>query len=400
MKAIKQYLSYIWSNRNYRISAYLAVLTLVWLGSGLVVSSSEDNVVQPHAKPLPKKTLVRARYIDAQFYQPEVNIRARTQANRQVSLRAELSGKVIALPLAEGQTVTAGEVVCELALEDRELRLLEARSVVAQAQLEYDGALRLKSGGYQSATAIAAAKARLDSAKAAQLRSKLDLENVKLRAPFSGVVDSYTVDVGDFMERGDECGVLLDLDPLIVRGQVSETEVNRLQRGKKAYAHLLTGEHVEGVVSLVGFGSDEVTRTFPVEVRVDNPELSLRSGITTNLSVPTEGVSAHVISSSLLSLDDEGQVGVRILSDDRRVEFVRVNLIGDHKQGVWVTGLPPHALLITVGQEYVSQGEVVDVTIDEPSEVKASVEGMAAYREVQPVSALTLPEPASGAAEL
>lgn len=359
----QQYFAYIWSNKNYRLSIFLAVAALIWLASGFVGSSQEVDATGP--TPEAKKMRVKARYLDVQSYQPVIHVRARTQANRQVSLRSELSGKVVALPVTEGQAVKKGAIICELAVDDRQLSYLETQSSVAQAQLEYDGSQRLKTGGYQSGTAIAAAKARLDSAKAALLRSKLNLDKVKIRAPFDGVIDRHSVDVGDFMERGDECGLLMDLDPMIISGRLSETEVSRVNIGDKAQGLLLTGQRVEGEVSLVGYGSDSITRTFPVEVSVDNASLTLRSGITTDLVVPTASVAAHLISSSLLSLDDEGRVGVRILSEDYSVKFALVSLIGDHPQGVWVSGLPERVLIVTVGQEYLSEGEVVDVVFEQ-----------------------------------
>ncbi|NIB40102.1 efflux RND transporter periplasmic adaptor subunit [Pseudomaricurvus alkylphenolicus] len=366
-RSFSQYGRHFWSNKNYRVSACIALASLLWLGSGIFKAQPviSEEIGEAH-KPVMS---VRARYIDAQAYQPQLHIRARTQANRQVSMKAEVSGKVVALPVAEGQQVKTGEVICELATEDRLLRVEEARSAVAQAQLEYDGALRLKSGGYQSRTAIAAAKAKLDSAKADLKRRQLDLDNVKIRAPFAGVLDRHSVEIGDFMDRGGECGLLLDLDPLIASGRVSETQVGQLHLGSFASARLLTGQQVGGEVSLVGYGSDDVTRTFLVEVELPNPNLSLRSGITTDLTVPLSVQTAHVIPSSLLSLDDRGKVGVRVLSEDHHVSFLNVDLIGDHSDGVWVTGLPDRALVVTVGQEYVSPGELVNATIVNPTGV-------------------------------
>ncbi len=360
----KNYLDYIWSNKNYRLSFYLGAATLLWLSSGLLSSEPEPKEMASNVPSA--KTRVQAHYFGAEDYLPTVRVRARTQPNRQVSMRSELSGKVVALPASEGQSVKAGDVVCQLALEDRQLRLREAKSSVEQAQLEYDGSLRLKSGGYQSATAIAGAKARLDTAKAGLLRRQLDLDNVNIVAPFDGVVDRHSVDIGDFMDRGDECGVVMDLSPLIIRGRVSETEVGRIKVGSEAEGALLTGQKVSGAVSLVGFASDEVTRSFPVEVSVNNSELTLRSGITTDLVIPTTVVKAHMISPSLLTLDDAGELGVRTLTDQSVVKFTHITLIGDHDRGVWVSGLPDQALVVTQGQEYVSDGELVEAVIDNP----------------------------------
>ena len=363
-------LAQIFSNRNYRLSFILLLICLLWLMSGLLGSEEKDDANEPVTKA--DKTLVQARYIQSQPFQPLIQVRARTEPSRQVSLKAEVSGRVVGLPIVEGQLVAEGDIICELAVDDRQLRLQEAESAVAQAQLEYDGSLRLKTGGYQSKTAIAAAKARLDTAKADLKGNQLRLAQTMIRAPFAGVVDSHSVDVGDYVNVGDECGVIMDLDPLVVSGRVSEREVGRLSVGDVAQAYLLTGESVDAVLSLVGFAPDDVTRSFLVEAKVPNSELALRSGITTRLNIPTQMVSAHVLAPSLLSLDDDGRVGVRTLSDSHQVQFIHVNLLGDHQEGVWVSGLPERTLLVTVGQEYISEGELVDVKVENPIQQPAS----------------------------
>ena len=362
---MNQYLAYIWSNKNYRLSIYLSGVTLLWLASGSFLGSADElgeaAMVEATAK---KEVLVKARYIVAQDYAAVTHIRSRTQANRKVSLMAEVEGRVVDLPAAEGRFVEKGDVVCELALEDRQLRFQQAQSAVAQAQLEHDGSLKLKSGGYQSRTAIAAAKAKLDSALADLRSRELDLANTKIRAPFAGLIERHAVDEGAFVKRGQECATLIDLDPLVVTGRVSEKEVSGLRNGLPAWVSLLSRDLVKGRVALVGSESDEITRTFLVEVEVDNKDFRLRSGISADVVVGTGDIKAHLLSPALLSLADDGRLGLRILDENHRVEFVYVELVGDHKQGVWVTGLPEQSLLITLGQEYVSQGEAVAVEFE------------------------------------
>lgn len=363
----------IWAKKNYRTSAIIAAVTLLWLSTGFLGESPQGE--SSHSESIKGKadqevtpsndlTSVKARYISASSYPMIVRVRARTEANRDVDLRAELNGRVVSLPVAKGQQVKTGEVICELAVEDRQLRLTEGESALDRAQMEYDGALRLKSGGYQSRTAIAAAKSRLGTAKANLKRRQLDFVNLKIRAPFDGVVDSRPVELGDYMERGDTCTTVLDLDPLVISGRVSEAEVGRIPANGEVTATLLTGEVVNGKIRFIQRSSDKVTRTFRLEAAVPNSALALRGGITAKLQVATGRVEAHVIPATLLSLDDEGSVGVRILDENRRVHFVPVELVGDHPEGVWVTGLPERPLLITVGQEYVISGEEVAVTME------------------------------------
>lgn len=356
---MKNYVQKIWSNSNYRMSIFIALACSIWLMSGALSSSPADEAATQEKANL---TSVKARTQHAQVYSPAVPVRARTEANRRISLRAEVEGQVVGLNVAEGEVVQQGETICELAVQDRRLRVVEAKSAVARAQLEYSGALRLKSSGYQSDTAIAAAKANLDANKAIMERHQIDFNNVTIKAPFTGIVERHGVEIGGYMAKGGECAVLLEMNPLVVVGQVSEADVAKLRPGLPAKAILTDGHVIDAKVRYVGFDSDSVTRMFRVEAVADNSDFSLRSGMTTNLQIIVGTIKAHQIPAYLLSLDDSGKVGVRILDDAGVVEFVHVDLLGDDQQGVWLGGLPETINLITVGQEYVAHGEKVAAT--------------------------------------
>ncbi|MEX1034065.1 MAG: efflux RND transporter periplasmic adaptor subunit [Cellvibrionaceae bacterium] len=356
-----------WANKNYVSSAIIGIALVLWLASGLFVesqdeaqASGEDIVEQTR-----ELTRVRARHIEAQAYPQVVSVTAQTQANRFVDVRAEVTGQVEALPVAEGSEVDRGEVICRLAVEDRAQRVAEAQAAVDQAQIDYDGALRLKSEGFQSETAIATAKSLLESAKANLLRRQLDLEKTSIRAPFAGVVDERPVEIGDLLRPGDTCATVIDLDPLVVAGEVSEAEVAAIKIGGLARIRLASGENVQASIRYVSRRADDATRTFRVEAVMDNADMRLMSGATAGMDIQVGTVPAHMISASLLTLDDKGELGVRVLDDSKRVRFYRVELVGDASNGVWVTGLPDSTLLITVGHQYVGVGEEVAVVLED-----------------------------------
>ncbi len=354
----------IWMNKNYRYATIIALLMLVWLGSGLVSGEKAEKTKaqQPQKESL---TQVRAKYIEAQEFPLHVLVKGKTESDRYVDVKAEVTGQVDKISIEKGQLVKKGDVICRLAVEDRELRLEEAESNVEQAQIEYDGALRLKTGGYQSKTAIASAKSKLDTAKAILLRRKIDLEKTSIRAPFDGVLDQRPAEVGALMRPGDMCATILDLDPLVVSGQVSEADVIRIPEGSLADIRLVTGEVLTGKIRYISRSANEMTRTYRIEISVNNPEMRLFSGVTADIAIYTRSVSAHLIPASLLMLADDGQLGVRVLDENHQVVFYDVNVVGDEAEGIWVTGLPLSTLLITVGQEYVGEGEKVDVTFVE-----------------------------------
>ena len=273
------YLKRIWSNSNYRIAVVILLIALIWLVSGQG-GSTEQTEEQSGVRGI---TAVKARYISAEDYAPTIKVRARTEAARRVELRAETAARLVALPVSEGQLVSQGDVLCELAIDDRQLRVIEARSAAEQAQLEFDASQKLRLGGHQSQTALAAAKSRLDAAKANLGSRWLDLANTKSAHPLPGWSSASTSRVGSYMDRGGLCAVLLDLDPILFTGQVSEGEVGQLREGQPGQAQLLDGNKIEARLRFIGREAGNATRTFRVEAVADNKDYAVRSGLTVEL---------------------------------------------------------------------------------------------------------------------
>ncbi|MEW5248805.1 efflux RND transporter periplasmic adaptor subunit [Microbulbifer sp. 2201CG32-9] len=356
----------IWRQRNYRIAISFALLALAWLVTGVLKSEPQNRTAAAtagaEANSSPLRVVVRR--INAQPFITRVVVNGRTEPNRSVRLKAELDGVIVRLPVAEGEAVVKGQVICEIGARDRPERLVQAKAVLRKAELDYAGAERLQKKGLQSETDMAQREVALANARAEHKRAGLDVDNLQIRAPFDGVVNRHAVELGDFVRRGDECATLLDLDPMLVVGEVAESQVAALLSGGPASAQLQEGQLLRGQLRYISRQADAVTRGYRVEVAVDNHSGALRGGLSGRLVLPMGEVSAHRINSSLLTLDDDGNLGVRTIDDDNRVQFVPVGLAGDSEDGVWVTGLSDPAALITVGQEYVSPGDVVAAEIE------------------------------------
>ncbi|MDO7653373.1 MAG: biotin/lipoyl-binding protein, partial [Porticoccus sp.] len=162
------------ANKNYRKAIIILVLLVLWMASGVVFTQKAGEI----STEAPVDTLyrVRAKHIDAQSYLIQLRVSAQTQANRSVHVRAEVSGQVSHLPVDRGELVKAGDVICELAVEDRQFRVEQSRAEVDKATLEYEAALQLKSSGFQARTVIAEKKFELEKSRANLKRAELDFE--------------------------------------------------------------------------------------------------------------------------------------------------------------------------------------------------------------------------------
>ena len=342
-------------------------------------------------------TRVRARVIQAQSRTSSVIIRGRTENKRTVSVKAEISGRIVERPIEKGGRVEAGELLCRISTEDREARVAEAKAAVIQAKMEYQGRRQLGDRGLISGTVLATSKSKLASADAQLTRRELELAHTQVRAPFAGLIEDTLVETGDFVQPGTACATIIDLDPMLLVGRIAEREVHRLALDAQATGTLIDGREVTGVVSFIGQQSDAATRTYAVEVEVPNPDFQLRSGITTEVRIPVATVLAHRVSPSLLALDDEGRIGIRTIDGDNQVVFNLIEILDDDEGSVWVAGLPGVATLITVGQELVVPGEQVEVSFESDGP-DARAGKMIGATDVDPATADTEPNPATDSA--
>ena len=253
-----------------------------------------------------------------------------------------------------------GDIICSLDPENRSARLIEAEAGKNQAQLQYDAVKELFNEGYRSENALATAEAVLKGAIAREEIARNELSNIAINAPFDGFIEDVMVEIGDLMTPASTCAVILQLNPMIVAGEVTEKNVSQVTIDEDVYINFLNGDEIEGKLSYVSKSSSSSTRTYKIEASFENVSANIREGLTANIKIPLQNLKAHLVPSYLLSLDDDGNLGLKII-DDGTVKFVLIEIIEDATEGLWVTGLPLNTRIITVGQEYVIDGQQVKV---------------------------------------
>jgi len=348
--------------RSWLISAGIAAAVTVWLVSGqLGEDTPQAAPASVITNPAPaQQSSVRVRTQSAEEIMRTIVVNGETAPARVVDIAAETDGRVEYVGASRGANVDRNAVIVRLDERDRKARLAQAEATLRQREVEYQGRLKLKGESYVSEAQLQEALALLEAARAELKRAHLDLEYMTIRAPFDGALQERHVEVGDFVKSGDPVARFVDNRSIVVTANVSEFDAGYVHAGQKAQAQLATGETVHGTIRYVAPVADEATRTFTVELEVDNGDGRLRAGGTAELQIPAERVLAHRISPSLLTLDDAGNIGVKIINDDGEVEFVVADVALSTNDGVWVAGLPDLATIITVGQGFVVPGTTVN----------------------------------------
>ncbi len=352
---------------SYIMAVAIAAGIGIWMSSGTMVVGGVgkgENATPPPAERVaegaPGTFRVQVQQLVAQDRQATLEVRGRTEAEAKVAVRSETTDDVTSRPAREGAHVSAGDILCELDRGPREARILEAKALLAQAELDHDAATQLATKGFTAQTRAAATQALLDAAKARLKEAELELDRTVIRSPIDGVIESPMAEVGAQLESGGICATVVNSDPMIAIGQVSELNIAQISDGMPAQVRLVTGETMTGEVRYISPSANPDTRTFRIEVELPNPDGKARDGVTAVTRLPLPVEKAHKISPASLTLNDNGQIGIRAVGDDNMTVFYPIRVLGGESDGLWISGLPEKVSVIVVGQEYVGDGQTVD----------------------------------------
>ena len=284
-------------SKNVRISLYILIPIIGWVISGQFV---EEEVTQK--KSLQELTSVIIEKSNSEFFSPKVILNAAATSEKRVRVIAKTSGEVMPNNVTQGQWVKKDQVLCRLGV--------------------------------------------------------VELNRTEVKAPFRGYVEKI-IKPGNFINRGEVCAVIIELDPVTFIAEVPEAEIKNIVKGQNVSIMLVTGEIISSKLSFVSKSATPSTRSFRVEAEVKNPDGLIRDGITGTLEINTNKILANQISPSILLLSDSGTLGIRSVNDEGFVEFQPVKILEDTQDGIWVQGIPNDSNLIVRGQGFVENGQKV-----------------------------------------
>ena len=350
-------------------SVWVLVVALVglstWMLLGVGGTEDGDKVVQ--REPVPVR--VETELSQERVYQRQLRLDGDARPADRVTVVAARGGFVTVVPPAQGELVAPGELLLaldatkfEAALETLEATLDRRSQALARAQ-------DLRREGISTATQLEEAEAALAEAESNAVQSRLAVERSEVRAPIAGRLISRLPTPGSYVTGETELGEIIDQSRSIVVADVPQTDIGSLRIGMDASVAFATGQERTGRISFIASAATPASRTFPIEVEVENANLSVPTGITAELTVNTGEDTAHFVNSATLTLSPDGARGLKLVEQGNVVSFVTVDVLEAAADGIWVTGLPPEARIITVGQGFVSDGDIVETRASEHATV-------------------------------
>ncbi len=366
------------------IAVGLAILAIAWILSGqlkfddAVVTNSKDDIATDKTK-----TLITVRVIKsiAKDHNAVIIINGKTETSMNVEINAETDGRIFKINMNTGQVINKGDVIAKIMVNNRQAVLNHAKNITTQRKLEYEAAKKLALKGFQSKIKKAAALANLSAAKANLLTAQIDLNHTVIKSPFDGIISKKHTNIGDYVKSGDPIANIISLNPLYVTAHVAEGEIDHIKTGAIISIRLITGQQTTGKITRIAPVADDNTRTFKIEAMVDNQNNFIKAGLSAELRLSLATEKAHLITPAILSLNDDGNVGIKTITKDNIVIFNQIKIIENTDEGLWITGIDNKATIISVGQEYVVHGQKVNTVID--SDIKKQADGLEAIRNVK-----------------
>jgi multidrug efflux system membrane fusion protein len=304
---------------------------------------------------------VRTQMFTAQAMPIEVPLRGRTEAKASVTAVAETAGSVDVVHVSKGDRVAVGDLLCTLDQGTRAAGVAQARAALAQAQLAFDTNVDLRERGLAPPNSANSVEVALAQAQAGLDNAQAELDRTEIKAKVAGLVQDPLATAGAMLNAGSPCATIVQLNPIVFTGMVPEAHIGLARIGLDATIKTVTGQSVDGKVTYISAVADNATRAFRAEIEIANDDYAIRDGVTAEAIVNVGTAPGHLLPQSVLTLDDDGVLGVRTV-EDGVVAFYPITIVSDTRQGVWVTGLPISADIITIGQENVTSGQRVDAS--------------------------------------
>ena len=291
------------------------------------------------------------------------------EAERQVTVHAESTGRLVDMTVEEGDTVKKGEVLARIRFDAQANSLVRANTSLDKARVDFERAERLYNEKVIGHEEYQRARNTLDIAQLDLTDRSREMRNTKVTAPFAGTITLRKVTAGAFVNNGAELFTIVDFSTLVARVFIPEKELDRVVVGQTAevVGKAAKGRKGAGKVQRIAPTIDAGTGTVKVTISLP-PELSgaqgFLPGMYAEVTLTTDSRSDVTLVPKSAVVRDEEQTYVFTLEGDATSGFkgkrVRVETgLSDAERVELVKGLGPGEPVIIAGQTGLKDGAKV-----------------------------------------
>lgn len=351
--------------RFHKLAALVVLVGFAaWMGTGKF-SSVGSAQTAPEQKPAQAEQPKAPPRQVAVIAPPRVNharairLSGQTEADKRATLATRAAGIIAELPVKQGDHIKQGDLILMLDAEEKAAAVDTAKAVLDQRKAEWEAAQKLTKTGSVAKLQADSAWSNYQTALSQQQAAEAELARNQVKAPFDGVVDRVKVELGSSVMQGAEIATILSLDPILAKGEISERDLRYIKIGDEAEVQLVNGDVVKGKLRYVSRDATAQTRTFPVEIAIPNPDGTIPAGMTAEITIRAKPVDAVMLPRSVVTLGENGDLGIRAVDAASKVVFFPIDLVDDTQKGLLLGGIPADARIIVAGQDLVREGDEV-----------------------------------------
>ena len=341
-----------------------AVLILGGIGVTMAVAGRASNET---AEAAPVQDVIR-RNVAIEMVEPTTvydrfYISGRIEPWEAATLSAETRGKIEWQGVEEGELVEAGQELFKINRTSIQAQLDQARADAVLAEQELERARSLEREGLTATQEYERAMNQQVATAAALRLLEIEYARSVIVAPWDGVVDRVEKEAGEFVDIGTDLVHLVQVDRVKALLGVPEREITHVSAGDTVQLLLdaYPDRDFEGAVYRIGTSADPVTRTFPVEVAVPNPEGLLKPGMLVRGAIVRQ-TYANAVTVPLFAVVSRSDSRVVFVEKDGVVHATAVELNAVQVDRVHVlSGLKAGDRVVVMGHRELSDGEAVQV---------------------------------------
>ncbi|MFW6084244.1 MAG: efflux RND transporter periplasmic adaptor subunit [Gemmatimonadota bacterium] len=306
--------------------------------------------------------------LEPRSFAATVRITGEAEPATDVTVSAEEAGTLERFAASRGSRVARGGVIARIDDAVLEAQVEEARAMAEIARDRYERQRRLwEEEGIGSEIAYLEAKSDAEAAEARHRQLRTRLDRTAVRAPVAGTVDDHLVDAGEVVQSGTPVARIVNASRLEISGGVPERFAPRVALGDSAQItfDILPGRVFDGRISFVGTAVDRRSRTFPIEIVMDNPDGEVKPYMIANVRVLMRRVeNAIVVPRDVLMRTEGGYQAIVVVEGERgpTAEARDVELGATSENEVVVTaGLEAGDRLVVRGHQMVDPGDRVRI---------------------------------------
>ncbi len=339
----------------------LSTIVIIVIAVIIFLLSANEKKEIPKIQNYNKK-VVEVEKVKSQDFAKILKLRGFTQASRVVTLKSQVEGKIASKNFSKGKFYDAGKQILLIDPEDKVAKVKETEALLNQRKKEYEIAEKLYKQGFRSEIKFTESRTNFEKALAKFEKSQIELNNTKIIIPFDSFIEESYVELGDYLKKGDSMAKIVDLDPIFINLTASEKDISKIQVGQQTSV-LIFQKKYEGIVNFVSKTADPMTRSFKIQVEINNSEKNVLSGLSAEINILLEPEKSFFVASSLISLNSKGEIGLKVISQNI-VDFIPVEILSDTGEGYWIKFkkdiVDTEINVITQGHEYTTKGESVE----------------------------------------